>query len=34
MDSHSKREVLEIFSMNKKNVITRFVFLNRPPIAQ
>ena len=28
MDGHSKREVLEIFRMNKKNVITRFLFLN------
>ena len=24
MDGHSKREVLEIFNMNQKNVIARF----------
>ena len=30
MDGHSKREVLEILNMNlKKNVIVRFIFLNR-----
>ena len=29
MDSHSKREVLEIFNMNKKNVVARFLSLNR-----
>ena len=28
MDDHSKREVLEIFHMNEKNVITR------PPFGQ
>ena len=27
MDGHSKREVLEIFDMNRKNVIARFLFL-------
>ena len=27
-------KVLEIFNMNKKNVIARFVFLNPPPICQ
>ena len=27
MDSHSKREVLEIFNMNKKNVAARFLSL-------
>ena len=25
MDGHPKREVLKIFSMNKKNVIARFL---------
>ena len=34
MDGHSKREMLEIFNMNKKKVIARFLFLNRPPIGQ
>ena len=34
MDSHSKREMLEIFNINKKKVIARFHFLNRPPIGQ
>ena len=34
MDGHTKREVLEILNMNKKNVIARFLFLNRPPIGQ
>ena len=29
-----KREVLEIFNMNKKNVIAGFLFLNPPPIYQ
>ena len=29
MDGHSKREVLEIFNMNKKNVVARFLSLNR-----
>ena len=33
-DGHSKREVLEIFNMNQKNAIARFLFLNRPPISQ
>ena len=32
MDGHSKREVLEIFNMNYKNVISSFLFLNRQPI--
>ena len=27
MDGHSKRQVLEIFNMNEKNVISRFLFL-------
>ena len=27
MDGHSKHEELEIFNMNKKNVIARFLFL-------
>ena len=34
MVSHSKREVLEIFNMNKKNVIAGFLFFNPPPICQ
>ena len=34
MDGYSKREVLEIFNLNKKNAIARFLFLNRPPIGQ
>ena len=34
MDGHSKREMLQIFNMNKKKVIARFLFLNRPPIGQ
>ena len=34
MEGHSKREMLEIFNMNKKKVIARFLFLNRPPIGQ
>ena len=34
MDGHSKREMLEIFNVNKKKVIARFLFLNRPPIGQ
>ena len=34
MDGHTKREVLEILHMNKKNVIACFLFLNRPPIGQ
>ena len=31
MDGHSKRKVLEIFNMNQKNVISRFIFLNPTP---
>ena len=31
---HSKREVLEIFNMNKNNAIGRFLFWNRQPIGQ
>ena len=34
MDGHSKREVLEIFNMNKNNAIGRFLFWNRQPIGQ
>ena len=34
MDGHSKREVLEIFNLNNKNVITQFLFLNPPPFRQ
>ena len=34
MDGHFKREMLEIFNMNKEKVIARFLFLNRPPIGQ
>ena len=34
MDGHSKGEVLEIFKMNKKNVIARFFSFNRLPIGQ
>ena len=34
MDGHSKREVLEIFNMNKKDGIARFLFLTRPPTGQ
>ena len=34
MDGHSKREVLEIFNMNQKNVFSRFLFLNRPLIGK
>ena len=34
IDGHSKREVLEIFNMNKNNAIDRFLFLNRQPIGQ
>ena len=34
MDGHSKREVLEIFNMNKKNATGRFLFWNRQPIGQ
>ena len=34
MDGHSKREMLEIFNMNNKKVIARFLFLNRPAIGQ
>ena len=32
MDGYSKREVLERFNMNEKNVITQFLFLNPSPI--
>ena len=32
MDGHSKREVLQIFNVNKKNVIVQFVFVSRPQI--
>ena len=32
MDGHSEREVLETFNKNEKNVIARFLFLNRLPI--
>ena len=34
VDGHFKREELEIFNTNYKNVIARFLFLNRPPIGQ
>ena len=34
MDGHSKREVLEIFNMDKNNAIGRFLFWNRQPIGQ
>ena len=34
MDGHSKREVLQIFNMNYKNVIVRFLFLNWQPTGQ
>ena len=34
MDGHSKRDVLEIFNKNEKNVIAGFLFLNRPPIGR
>ena len=34
MNSHSKREVLEIFNINEENSITWFFFLNPPPICQ
>ena len=34
MDGHSKREVLEIFNVNKKNVLARFLSLNWPPTGQ
>ena len=30
----SKRKVLEIFNMNKKNVISRGLIINPPPIFQ
>ena len=33
MDGHSKREVLEIFSIDQKK-ITRFLLLNQLPICQ
>ena len=28
LDSHSKREVLEIFNMNKKSAIARFLLIS------
>ena len=31
---HSKREVLEIFNINKNNGIGRYLFWNRQPIGQ
>ena len=34
MDGHSKREGLEIFNMDKKIYITRFLLLNQLPICQ
>ena len=34
IDGLSKRQVLEIFDMSKKNVFARFLFLNRSPIGQ
>ena len=34
MNSHSKREVLEIFNINEENSIAWFFFLNPPPICQ
>jgi len=34
MDSHSKREVLEMFNMNEKIVIAWFLSLNSLPICQ
>ena len=34
MDSHSKREVLEMFNMNEKIVIAWFLPLNPLPICQ
>ena len=34
MDSHFKREVLEIFNMNVKNIIAWICFLNLTPICQ
>ena len=34
MHGHSKREVLEIFNMNQKNIIARILFLSRPAIGQ
>ena len=34
MNSHSKREVLEIFNINEENSIACFFFLNPPPICQ
>ena len=34
MDSHSKREVLEVFDMNKKNVVCSISFLKPAPIGR
>ena len=34
MDGYSKREVLEIFNVNYKNVIARFLLLKLQPIGQ
>ena len=34
MDVHAKREVLEIFNMNTKNVLAGFLSLNWPPTGQ
>ena len=34
IDVYSKREVLEIFNLNWKNVIARFIFLSRLLIVQ
>ena len=34
MNSHSKREVSEIFHINEENSIAWFFFLNPPPICQ
>lgn len=34
MNSHSKREVSEIFNINEENSIAWFFFLNPPPICQ
>ena len=34
MNSHSKREVSEIFNINEENSIACFFFLNPPPICQ
>ena len=34
MDGYSKREVLEIFNVNKRNVIARVLLLKLQPIGQ